>query len=363
MSFLDLMSLLKHYWRILLISAVVCALALPLVYFVLVPTKYEATSGISVVDPSGTVPSSELMATVGSLAPRVETAVGQNGVSITGKASGAGSTRFVFSAVSQDPEASVAAANTAAQQVVEESKAIYDALQEDTEQKLSNYEQNGGLVEELGGKPLDIITRLMTSRNYAFCNFNVQEASEAVAVGPSALKLGLAAGLAGLFLGVCVVAILDFVKRPIRGKRDVEDSFPYPLLGASRDTGDDLLWANVQFAAGERPGVLCVLGACMADVPSLCDRLGEAIRRSGAAVAIEQIESRADLANIPVREKEMTLLSCPSLGTDAAALWAAHEADATIVCIRQWKDTHSQLSSLIKELDLAQAKVTGIVLQ
>lgn len=31
MSFLDLMSLLKHYWRILLISAVVCALALPLV--------------------------------------------------------------------------------------------------------------------------------------------------------------------------------------------------------------------------------------------------------------------------------------------------------------------------------------------
>lgn len=99
------------------------------------------------------------------------------------------------------------------------------------------------------------------------------------------------------------------------------------------------------------------------DVPSLCDRLGETIRRSVPLWLLSKLSLRADLANIPVREKEMTLLSCPSLGTDAAALWAAHEADATIVCIRQWKDTHSQLSSLIKELDLAQAKVTGIVLQ
>lgn len=362
MTFLELASSIRHFWYVVVGCVLVCTIGFAGVSLVVSPPKYQAIAKVSVGDPSGTVPSAELVATVGSLAPQAEAAASGDGVVVTASQSAAGSQHFTFTSVSSDAEASVAAANAAALQVAEGAKSVYDALQEDNDEKLSAYEQNGGLVEELGGKQLDIITKLMTSRNYSFCTFNVEEAMEATPAGTSLTKIVAAGALAGAFLGICIVALLDFIKKPIKGRRDIESSCSYPAIDSSIGKGADLLWANVRFALNDTPKTVAIVPACAANVRSLGERLSCAMQRLDEKASVREVSADLDAPGHFAGEESTVVLVCPPLAEGPGGAWAARESDATVVCVQKWADSRLQLADTIRELDLARAKVVGVVL-
>lgn len=197
--------------------------------------------------------------------------------------------------------------------MAEGAKSVYDALQEDNDEKLSAYEQNGGLVEELGGKQLDIITKLMTSRNYSFCTFNVEEAMEATPAGTSLTKIVAAGALAGAFLGICIVALLDFIKKPIKGRRDIESSCSYPAIDSSIGKGADLLWANVRFALNDTPKTVAIVPACAANVRSLGERLSCAMQRLDEKASVREVSADLDAPGHFAGEESTVVLVCPPL--------------------------------------------------
>lgn len=361
MTFLELVNSVRHFWYVVVGCVLACAIGFAGVGLVVFPPKYQAVAKVSVGDPSGTVPSAELMAAVGSLAPQAEAMASGDGVVVTGSQSAAGSQHFTFTATSSDADASVIAANAAALQVAKEAKSVYEALQEDNDEKLSAYEQNGGLVEELGGKQLDIITKLMTSRNYSFCTFNVEEASEAMPAGTSLMKIVAAGALGGAFLGICIVALLDFIKKPIKGRRDIENSCPYPILDSSIGRGADLLWANVRFALDDTPKTVTIVPAHAGNARSLGERLSRAMRQLDEKVSMREVPADLDAPGCFSEEGSTSVLVCSPLTEGPGGAWAARESDATVVCVQKWADSRLQLADTIRELDLARAKVVGVV--
>lgn len=175
----------------------------------------------------------------------------------------------------------------------------------------------------------------------------VQEATEyeeVTVTSDDSLKYLLVAVLAGLFVAICVVVVLDMRKRPVKTAEGVQDAVELPVLEILPAVSGERLLANVRFAAGDTApeSVLVVPTGDVETAESACELIESAVRAEGASNKLE-------------------VLRAEPLSQGMAGAYASRDVDAVVVTARQWADELPQLESTVAELRLAGAKLVGVV--
>ena len=135
-----------------------------------------------------------------------------------------------------------------------------------------------------------------------------------------------------------------------------------PVLGGKRENSE-VLWANVQFAAGSEPRSICVLSAGNENVRAVSEGLVRAVRATGRYASVEVPDGihNAETGPCGAQQDAIVVYPCGSVTASAEALWCARQSDATVVCVRQWSDALERFAEVLDELRLAGSKVVGII--
>lgn len=182
---------------------------------------------------------------------------------------------------------------------------------------------------------------------------NVKEAS-----GPSK-KFIIAAILAGLFLGVCIVVIIDMKRRPIKSIEGMQEAVELPVLEKLPATNGERLLANVRFASKvDDLKRVCIIPLSKGN---LADQVADLMR---AAIESEQSvgESEASRESDDAVYDAFYVQVCAPFAESMSAAYESRSADAVIVVAHQWNDSLSDLETTVAELKLAEANVVGLVL-
>lgn len=345
MTLLEILKLARHYIKIVVIVVVIgtmVGIGLGIAKDGFNGTEYAAESVLTVSDPTATVAAGELMPLARSVANNVVAERSAEDIVISQKYDLASRT-ISFTAVSGDETESIAAANSAAVQTAEQTAALLQEMADRYRSEITAEESVES--DEFDGT----VTFGLSERNRAaaleMVSFTVNDALQAASNSSNntAVKYGLAGFLGGLFLAICIMLIINYAKAPLKGREDVEKCFDIPVLaeGNARSLGDRL-WANVQFVIGGIPHSVCLVPVAEAVPQEIEESLSSAIAANGG--------------------RDVSAVACLPLGKSMDAAYVARDADATVVCAVLWRDSLRQVAYTLRELELAQAKVTGMVL-
>lgn len=201
---------------------------------------------------------------------------------------------------------------------------------------------------------------------YKDANSNVTlsltEATSAVRNTPSPIRVCTLAFLAGLFVAVCIVLLIDVAKAPIKSREDAESVCDLPVLGtAGSIEGADRILANLEFCCGKRPATTAVVP--IGEAPSatiVSEELVEALKRSNVRAKLVKGSPYARKFKVSVPDDAGVVVLCPPLDAGAGATYIANNSDATVLCVVAWTDSKRQLMSTIRELRLAKANLAGL---
>ena len=177
-------------------------------------------------------------------------------------------------------------------------------------------------------------------------NARVEKAEKAKDAGSSGhKKLILIVFLAGLFIAICIVIVIDTLKRPVKSVEGIQRAIELPVLEKLpvTDSGERLL-ANIRFASKKDD----LKTVCLIPVGngSAIEQAADALR---AAASAENLETQIDIQCFD------------SLANGMKAAYEARTADATLLVAVQWDDSLTALESAAAELRLANANLVGVV--
>lgn len=177
-------------------------------------------------------------------------------------------------------------------------------------------------------------------------------------------KIMLAAFLGGLFLAICIVVVIDLIRRPVKSVKNIEDVIELPVLEQLpvRDNGEKLL-ANIRFVS--RKGDLS--SVCV--VPVKHDKLaceivgliGDAASEEGLQIQKISITDNHSPFDNTESLSGFVILQCKSLSNGMAAAYVARKADCVVIAVSQWSDSLKDLEETVAEFKLADANIAGIV--
>lgn len=312
MTLLDLCRLIKRFWVIVIAFPVVFGVACAGYLLVQEETVSHSATAQIVVNSSPYVNS-----VAGVAAGEVrQFSAEPSDFTLAYKADGA--TMTVSVTVSgPDPDSCVEIVNSTADSIVEKS----DELLVDTAQK-------------------DALLAFKAEVEYADA---VDEVLDAGKQGSS--KYVLVAILAGLFVAICVIVVIDMMRRPVKSIEGVQDAVELPVLEKLpvADGGERLL-ANVRFAS---------------KIDDL--RSASVIPVGDAALAEEIAGILTGAAAAEGKGAALSVTPCKSLALSMDAAYLSRDVDAVVLAVRQWTDSLSALESSVAELRLADANLVGIV--
>lgn len=317
--------------------------------------NYTAKATLTVTDPSGLLSAASLSNLANAVAQSV---VSLHGDSDAAARVDAAAQAIDFTATGVDPEDAMGAVNAIAYQAAE-------SIQEVLTQQGEAY---WDFVSESGSVSADAWATGATSADRAAalksCVFAVVEANTVLESGTSNVAKYAAMGLvAGLFVVLCSLALVDAARRPLKARGDVEECTDAPVLaqGATPQDGERL-WANVQFASEEPVGSVGVVPVSAVDTQQLCGVLKTAMEAQWPQAHVVAVEGGDLAAAMRAGDSAGAVLKCAPLADGMAAAYGARAAQATIVVARTWKDSQAALCDTLKELQLAGGNVVGIVL-
>ena len=342
-----------------------------------------AVSTLTVVDPTGILNATSLSNLVDALAQNEVAAIANDDTKVTAEVDLAAQS-ITFSVTATTESDALTVANDLALRTVESTKQVLNDQSDVYLEIAAEAARADGLSQSIGVAAADRVAALRS------CVFTVSEAkilseddrddlSEADgavaseldesngAAGVTAeeqsgdfsrvIKYSLAAFVGGLFLVLCVLALIDCVRRPIKGVADVSEVTDLPILAKSSDClAGDRLWANIQFRAGEALDSVCLIPVSGSVNATVAARLAQAA--GGICVDLsseERVGSDRDAWQRP------SIISCNALRDDVAGARAARKSDTTVVVVRLWSDSAPALSDTLSELTLANASVAGVV--
>ena len=310
MTFSDLLRLLRHYLKIAIAIPIACAV-ITVVVTLLTPSTYEAKATL-ITDAD--------IALTGGFAQSEAELFSQNGITVTSKADTAYRTITIF-AEGSDYNGCISAANSAINATADEIRKV----------------------------------------NAAF-TITTNEATYAERISPGLLKLIAIALVLGVFLSICVLIVIDAIKKPIKSENDIVALFDLPIIGRipNRDRGEKLL-ANIRFLSEEPLNTIAVIPAGLTGATLTCAELTSVFEHSGVAVSRTKGNPHAEGFKSAALPGILTIVECPSLSEGIGSVYIAKEADITILCVREWLDSRSALSNMIDELHLAKANIIGVV--
>lgn len=348
MTLLDVLKLVRHYIKMVVIVVAVCTLAgagLGVAKAGLGNAEYSAEAVLTISEPTATVAAGELMPLAQAIATNVVAENSNDDVAISQKYDLATRT-IAFTAVASSEIESIEAANNAARQTAEETAAL---LQDMADQYRSEIQSE----ESVEAKELDgTVTFGLSERNRAaaleMVSFTVNDASQATSNSgkSTVVKFTLIGLLGGAFLALCIVIVIDLVRAPLKDRNDVERRLDLPVLaeGRASDIGDRL-WANIQFTVDEMPQSVCLLPV-----------------RQPIAMPVEVVLAKAISSAGAPSDASVRVAAYSPLVDSMEGAYAARSADVTVICASLWSDSLRDVADTLHELNLAHAKTAGVVL-
>lgn len=362
LSLQSLIRLLQHYSKAIIAIVAAFVVAGVVVSFTVMPPIYEAEATVTVSDPSGSVSTSNMLAIASSIAnsEAFEKEDAENDLEIIIEA-GAPSAPQILSIKVQSPseEECIAMANTLANSVAEKTEVLLSDLQNLHESSLTDLRAlnnaedvasvlSGSLIQEMLG----------SGETFEFCSFLVNEANGAESAGLSLIAMIAASFFIGVLASIVMVAVIDGVRRPLRGKEDIVAISGLPIVegAAGKDWGEGV-WVNM--ALSDLPSPL--ESVCIAPIGSNeASECVDALRSSFEALA------NGDCATIFrsscwCEKENPTVFSCNPLCESSMGVLKASDASATVVCVRLWRDSRKALKEALSQLRRARTTLVCIV--
>ena len=233
MTLFDLFKLIRHYIKLVIILPVACAILVTLGLLVMPPTYVAKATLLTNGD----------IALAGGFAQTEATTFSKNGIEVSSKN------------------------DTSYRTVVIEAEG----------------KDYGGCIAAANAMVLAAANDYRSANNQVSITTN--EATYAESTSPSIPKTALIALLAGLFVAVCVVVVIDVVKMPIKSRNDIEAASNLPVIGTipTRDRGERLL-ANIRFLGDGQPATIAVVPVGLTGGTLTCAELASAFENVGTAV-------------------------------------------------------------------------------
>ena len=341
MSFLDFMSIVKHYRKtislilvVFLLVGVVCVLP--------VKPSYKAAATVSACDPSGVVSANTLISMIVPISNEVIDDYSDDiKVQIAAPSPSTAPCVFTITAEGEEGGECVIVANEVARGIADKAAELFADL--NTLYRDESKEKAKALLEIFETQDValgDALSILSDNRDYSYCNFIIDEASEPAPTGTRPLHVILVFLLAGILVAGASIACVMAVRDPIRSIKQVESAFDIRVLADSASSGfAERLWVNVELLSGEKPSVLAVLPL------------------TGNS---DDLQLVSDLRCIAEEKAGAQVLACQPLNESVDSVRIANRANATIIYAEAWCDSMPVLGATLKELRLANAKVAGV---
>lgn len=315
MTLFDLFKLIRHYIKLVIILPVACAILVTLGLLVMPPTYVAKATLLTNGD----------IALAGGFAQTEATTFSKNGIEVSSKNDTSYRT-VVIEAEGKDYGGCIAAANAT-------------VLAAANDYRSADYRSANNQV-----------------------SITTNEATYAESTSPSIPKTALIALLAGLFVAVCVVVVIDVVKMPIKSRNDIEAASNLPVIGTipTRDRGERLL-ANIRFLGDGQPATIAVVPVGLTGGTLTCAELASAFENVGTAVTRIKGNPHAQSLSAIALPEIVTIVECAPLSEGMGAVYIARDADVTILCASEWRDSRKALANVVEELQFAKANIGGVV--
>lgn len=196
------------------------------------------------------------------------------------------------------------------------------------------------------------------------------------------IKYAAVAFLASLFIVVVAIVAWDSWKMPVKSVDDLEDATGIRVLGnvPSAD-GGERLFANLRFVfdgdgafgRGDAPLKLALVPVCdQADASLVSSELDDAARTASWGVEIANVGPHDELECIDNADDDsesvaselptLHIVRCAPIGMGMGAAWAAREADAAVVVVREWQTSIREVEETLRALSMAGVTSVGFVL-
>lgn len=310
MTLSDFLKLIRHYFKLILIVPIACVVVSSIFVF-LMPSSYVARA---------TLLTSGDIALAGGFAQAAAIANSQNDIEVTTTTNTSYRT-ITIEAEGSDYGGCIAAANATVLAAADDCKRVNDQV-----------------------------------------SISANQATIAEKISPSLPKVAIISLGIGLFASICVVLIIDLLKKPIKSRRDVEAASGLPVIGVipTRDRGERLL-ANIRFSSEEQPTSIAVVPAGLTGVTLTCAELMSAFEHAGISVTRMKGNAHAQSLNSVALPGITTIVECASLNEGMGAVYIAKDADITILCATEWVDSCDALAAVVEELRFAKATLCGVV--
>jgi hypothetical protein len=159
-----------------------------------------------------------------------------------------------------------------------------------------------------------------------------------------------------------VVILIDAIKTPIKSRNDIEEASGLPVIGTipNPDKGECLL-ANIRFLTEQQPSNIAVVPVGSASAMLTCAELATAYKRSGLQVSRVPGNPHAEGFRAVKVPGVVKIVECAPLSEGMGAVYIAKEADLTILCVSEWKDSREALAFTVEELNFAKANIGGVI--
>lgn len=365
LTFSGLMSLLKHCRVFIIVVTLLCALVGTGITVAGNVVTYHAQSSMVLDDLSGEFTPDELIALVYPIAVS-EAADAPEGsvVSVKGpdkNASYLDLRTLVFTATSVGNDSCVQAVND----VVADTVASAQTVLEDFDAKRQEeYEEQLAAVSALPFE--DDETRLTAALRISNpeptnCIFSVTEATSAAGDDVNVPRAAIAYLVIGLVISSCLIIVWALIKAPIKSATDIESVYDLPVVVMSHSTlAVKRIWLNSVIALDNEPETMAFVpvGSRAASNVAFC--VGKELEASGRSAIVVDPAIFAG-GSIPDRGV-VELIQCSPFSESVESIVSARNADAVVVCARQWKCGLRELAETMRELRFADAKIVGFAL-
>ena len=358
MTLSDLIRLIRHY-RKTAVAVLVSSLLVAVGIFALLPPRYEASSTITAIDPTGKVPAADMLMVandyVQDAARPYRTGDSDAAVSVS---LGTGYSAKMLTITVEGPsgEECVAVSNSIANQAAKEATAALEELQRvyaDGNIDLSSLNNSEDVASVLSGTVLQ--NSMVPDLTFDFCSYSVGEAEAAEKAGLGLKGLLVVGLVGGLFLVVLSMALIDMVKCPIRSSEELEEMLGVPVVvGSKMSDLADRVWASIQFSCKAPIGSVCLISLSGDSSDAYADSLGQAIERVGRSAVVADPEgewSNEGDANLSVQGATV-LYRCAS---PISCIYCAHDAEVSVVYAHLWESSRKDLRNVLRQLSFANA--------
>ncbi len=367
MTLLDLWSLLKKNWWLVIVLPIACAVACWGIMSAM-PTNYSAMATL--------VTSGQLAAVNGQATSVASQKSAETGLTIEADYDSASSTVTV-TATGANPDAVVAAANEVA---LSAQKKTYEFLgQEPDTAQAAEQAEEAALDSPAANATEAALLALLSDE---MVSISVTEATAAKVESSGAAKYTIVALIAGLLLAICIVVIRDMVRGSIHNAYEVGENYELRLLGrvgnGRRRSGEPAdaqaasLLAALDFAGDDARALCLVPMESTASASTVVATLEEASAR-----AKRTLTSLCDAIDLPLTDPEsladalaarmevgadLALVVAPAVADSADYAYLAPVCGCAVLVLEAMRSKRVHVEDALRQLALSKTEVAGFIM-